>query len=376
MKVAIKKDYQQRKFVPPPIPYERPEKKELKKSEYVTMKLRSDPAEAESQTYELAVPYFRSGTPEEWLLFVRALQKVIVGQNITTGPNKYAMARRLLEGDALAKFNEVATERGNQTNDNFVLCLRDVMEHVFPKRAIAVQKRYMRRYMRKPRTVKTREYMARFVEMNEYLREFPGYEEGKELQADDIMDIAEFGVPATWQRQMVVHGFDPLDHTVAEFVEFCERMEYTETESDGKSNGQKAKTDPKEPNDGKSHAKSSAEASYKKKRKVRVDDEDEKYCEYHQVYGHSTGECKVVLAQAKKMRSNWEAKKGYGYQYPKKNEKSQKQELNSMVEDMVGRALKKSMSGKKRKSDKEVSFNIEEFEKLSVSDSDSGSDSE
>ena len=166
MKVAIKKDYQQHKFVPPPIPYERPEKKELKKSEYVMMKLRSDPAEAESQTYELAVPYFRSGMPEEWLLFVRAMQKVIVGQNITTGPNKYAMARRLLEGDALAKFNEVATERGNQTNDNFVLCLRDVTEHVFPKRAIAVQKRYMRRYMRKPRTVKTREYMARFVEMN------------------------------------------------------------------------------------------------------------------------------------------------------------------------------------------------------------------
>jgi len=31
-------------------------------------------------------------------------------------------------------------------------------------------------------------------------------------------------------------------------------------------------------------------------------------CEYHGVHGHSTGECKVVLAQAKKMRANWESR--------------------------------------------------------------------
>ena len=133
MKVVVKGNYQQRRFVPPPIPYERPEKKELKKSEYVMMKLRSDPAVAESQTYELAVPYFRSGTPEEWLLFKRALLKVIVRQNITTGPNKYAMVRCLLEGDALAKFNEKVLQRGNETNQNFDLVLHDVTEHVFPK---------------------------------------------------------------------------------------------------------------------------------------------------------------------------------------------------------------------------------------------------
>ena len=92
MKVVVKQSYQQRCFVPPPILYECLEKKELKKSKYVMMKLCSKPAEAESQMYELAVPYFHSGIPEEWLLFKQALMKVIIRQNITTSPNKYMMA--------------------------------------------------------------------------------------------------------------------------------------------------------------------------------------------------------------------------------------------------------------------------------------------
>ena len=60
----------------PPIPLERPAVKELKKQEYLTMKLRSDPADANSQTYDLTIQFFRTGTPEEWLLFQRDLHRV------------------------------------------------------------------------------------------------------------------------------------------------------------------------------------------------------------------------------------------------------------------------------------------------------------
>jgi hypothetical protein len=50
------------------------------------MKLRSDPAIADSQTYDLTLKYFCSGTPGEWLNFYRDLQKILVGQIIVTGP--------------------------------------------------------------------------------------------------------------------------------------------------------------------------------------------------------------------------------------------------------------------------------------------------
>ena len=57
------------------------------------------------QTYQRTIPFSRSGTPEQWLLVKKTLLKIIVGQNITQGPSKYSMARRVLEGDILARFD-------------------------------------------------------------------------------------------------------------------------------------------------------------------------------------------------------------------------------------------------------------------------------
>ena len=210
---------------PPPIPLERPEKVDLQKGDYLSLKLQSTPGDADSQTYELSIPYYGSGTPEQWLKFTRDLNRVLIGQSITTGPPKYAMARRLLEGDALAKFNERATANGNETNEHFVTTLREVTTHVFPKKALALQKRYMRRFMRKPRELKTRLYVARVTELNNYLKQFPPFADDQSIPQDELMDIFEFSMPATWQKQAIIQGFDIMQHTPNEFVEFCEHLE-------------------------------------------------------------------------------------------------------------------------------------------------------
>ena len=33
-----------------------------------------------------------------------------------------------------------------------------------------------------------------------------------------------------WQRTMILHNFDPLEHSVAEFVSFCKQMEQVENQ--------------------------------------------------------------------------------------------------------------------------------------------------
>ena len=87
---------QQRKvaknFVPPWIPFERPPRQELKKDQQLTVTLQLTPTNPTSQTYQMTIPFFRSGTPEQWLLVKKTLLKIIVGQNITQGPSKYSMA--------------------------------------------------------------------------------------------------------------------------------------------------------------------------------------------------------------------------------------------------------------------------------------------
>ena len=78
-------------LLPPAIPFDRPEIKDYAKNEVLSLKLRSNPMDNESQTYELTVPFFHSGTAEEWLTTKRAIKKIVTGQNITAGPAQYAM---------------------------------------------------------------------------------------------------------------------------------------------------------------------------------------------------------------------------------------------------------------------------------------------
>eukprot|EP00957_Ditylum_brightwellii_P001819 139974-Ditylum_brightwellii.AAC.2 len=43
------------------------------------------------------------------------------------------------------------------------------------------------------------------------------------LNADELLDIVEYRVPALWLREFTVQGFDPVDQVLQKFVEFCTR---------------------------------------------------------------------------------------------------------------------------------------------------------
>ena len=356
----------------PVIPLDRHPKSELKKHEVLTFKLRSQPNDPTSQTYELTVPYFSTGTPEQWLLFQRDLRRVLRGQNITDGPGSYSMIRRLLEGDALSVFNLAASNNGNETLANFNNCLRSVTTHVFPARALAIQRRYMRRFLRKPQSMRTRDFVARVNELDSYLELFPPFGQQQRQPEDVLKDIFEFGVPNRWQNYMTLQGFDPLEHTVSEFVEFCERLELTEDTINDK-NGPSAKTDSKSSSHGtKSSPKSSgAGATPNSNHKRKATD---KFCEYHQVYGHDTGECKVVLAQARKMRASWETAHGKYASHDNKRRKiaptatKPTQELNVLVEQALKRALTSAKSQKSKMTSNEEHLTVDDFELLQLSD--------
>ena len=80
----------------------------------------------------MPIPYFSTGTPEEWLRFVRNVSKVFVGQNLTTGPQQYACIRRLLDGNSLAVFELSAADLGNPTVLNAEVISKDLRDQLFP----------------------------------------------------------------------------------------------------------------------------------------------------------------------------------------------------------------------------------------------------
>ena len=61
-----------KRIAAPPISIKYPGIKHLAKDEVVNFKLRSQPAKASSPVHKLAVAFFKSGTPEEYLKFCGA----------------------------------------------------------------------------------------------------------------------------------------------------------------------------------------------------------------------------------------------------------------------------------------------------------------
>ena len=377
-------------FLPPPIPLERPTNKVLQKDEYLVMKLRSVPNKSNSPVYELNVPYFKDGTPEEWMKFLINFKKIIIGQDLSTGPTQFAMARRLLMGETLTEFNKkveelkveateaadegvAITDRTVETIDNLDVCFKAVTSIVLPPKALQTQKRYMRRVLRKPQGMKIREYFGRYLELNEYLKEFPPFNgASQKLPSDEVLEHAEFAIPNSWQRQMVLHGFNTISRSINEFIEFCERLEVSESIFDSAHRkSQKTNTQTStngtipQGRDGKSNGRTSGH-----KRKAT-----NYFCLYHKENAtHNTDQCKVLKAQADRMSA--QLGRG-GSSYKGKNDKfksdskSNSKDFQSFAAEVVEQVVKK-MKKSEDKNRENYSFN--KFREMSVSSNDSSTE--
>ena len=92
------------------------------------------------------------------------LLKTLDGQSISTGPQRYTFTARLLTDDAKAIFNQAALDISMFTNNNFNKVLLEMTKHVFPAYAFEEQKRYLRRHLIKPRSMKMHSFISRLQE--------------------------------------------------------------------------------------------------------------------------------------------------------------------------------------------------------------------
>ena len=362
-----------KRIIVPSIPFERPEPKKYSKENTVVFKNRSNPGDVDSTTYDVTVPIFKEGTTEELIDWKKKVDQVLVGQNITTGPQKYALMHRVLDGDALAAFNNAATQLGNETNPNFTQAYQRLVEHVVPRRALATQKRYLRHFVRKNKYTSMHDFMSCLVEINDKLAFYPPFGANQSLAEDELMDIAEFATPHNWQHTMVMHDFDPMAHTPNELIEFCECLEFAEPPVEEQKPSAASKN-----NNGKVSTK---------KTSTNKRERQEFYCEYHGANKtHDTAQCKVILDQVKRMKGAYEThRKKFSWNKKEDDEKKKclekrREEIKAMIEWEV----KDTIAGKKRKPNPEENLNIEqeydvldEFEDMiSLSDNDNNDEKE
>ena len=123
--------------------------------------LKSNPANEHSKTYSFQIKLVSHATPEEILKFIDNFNMIVRGQNITMAEDKFGMMRNLLREDCLRVFEQGAVEAGEVSDQSFLTCVHKLVTYCFPKNALAIQKRYMRRFLRKPRDMKIREFYVR-----------------------------------------------------------------------------------------------------------------------------------------------------------------------------------------------------------------------
>jgi len=213
--------------------------------------------------------------------------------------------------------------------------LNEVVKNLLPNKTLQRVKRHLRREARKPIDVGAKQHIMHVYRINteEIARCPPAFDDTQCLTPDEIIDILLFGTPKSWQREMDRQGFDPLTSTVAQAVEFMERIEMSE-DFDG---NKKVAAVTKKGNNNKN-----------KSNKGNSGADGSKCCMLHgNNNAHDTSECKTLMAQAKKLKGNNGAnQKGKGGNKSWKNKakddtNDSKKELAALIEKAT-EVIKKS----------------------------------
>ena len=70
--------------------------------------------------------------------------------------------------------------------------------------------------------MKMRTYYTWYQELNRYLEDFPPFEQDQLLPDDKVKEHIEFAIPNSWQKQMILQGFNAVTKTIEEIIELCE----------------------------------------------------------------------------------------------------------------------------------------------------------
>ena len=387
MKVAVPKDGNTKRAVNVLPLDEEPDVYKLDKTNSVSFVLRTVPTDANSPTYKYLVRVLQGDeSPRQILRWYTDVEKVCTGLNATTLEAKRPIQEACMRPGPLSNYHAAlnvrakmtynaalqaaeATDRtAGNTNasdtvkqrgedyyrhvDHLKNGLQNVVTQAMPRKVLAKAKRDMRRYMRKPPNMKVRKYYAALQRINdEELPILPPFKRHQSLTPDEVTDIILFGTPKSWQVEMERQGFDPLEHTIIDVVDFMENLEAAEEHSYQKVEGDKKGSKKSSQSDKKPAAKRKAEF----------------YCEHHgQNTTHDTQDC-IVLKRRKQEAASGKKKSFPNKTWVRKADEStsfSKKELAAFVKKTVKQAVANDAHA------------IEKGEKKRSLDSDSDDDDE
>jgi hypothetical protein len=212
---------------PPPIPFVSKVKNmdnvdgpDADKSEWIKLDFLMDPdnpALGSKESRQFAIFKDGYGVQEDWIKWVMAFWEIENLIPMKEPANKTRMFRTLLKGQALSYFEHhlgsrlEAEDSDVPDNELIALILRDVSLEYIPKRAICVQKYYMRqqRGLNMGLNTSVQQFVESLNDLNRYLLYFPE-ENPKQLDQNEIIEILDQAKAPEWHEAMVNANIDIL----------------------------------------------------------------------------------------------------------------------------------------------------------------------
>ena len=362
----------------------------LTKENSIGLSLSTNPADDNAPKFKLQARILDGSEDVRSVLeWSKNLPRIFEGLNLNgngDGPNQVNMIRNLLAGTARTLFDTELTtaqtaertcradaanagaraairnqdvDHDDNTSPEVVrTAYRAMIRNILPRKILARVKRSLRREMRKPKDMKIRTYLQHIRRINstEIPLLPPNYNAAQSLGNDELIDIVLFGTPNTWQKEMDRQGFDPMDSTLPQVVDFMERIELSE-DFDGTNPTKVGKS--KDKSKGKGNQKSTTSSN----------GGGRKYCMYHGMCNHDTEDCTVIKSLAKAKKAKTETPNGHANHSNKtwkrngeNGSKSSQKELAAFIQKAVKKGVQKELSSNKRKASEELDLNALEEE--------------
>jgi hypothetical protein len=337
------------------------------------LKQRAGSTGTNAPTYKMYVHRFQEGTVQEWIKFRENLEEIWTQNSVENPKDRMATVRAILRGESLTCFNakmqDIATESiatettTSATNVDVMTGIHAVAETVFPHRALAHQKRWMLRGLKKPKELSFRKTAVALGRLNNSLPLFPNASTADKFTDEEIVEILEWAIPQHWRSKFDLDGYVPTDFLKPRLVTECEILERSESQKSSQTGLNTKKTKDQ------AHKKGNV-SKYKKDNSS--DKKQKFYCTEHGANPtHNTESCYVLKSKAKKNDSATMTKKSFRREINLLSAKRPKKKVLEMYaavlkEERAKTTKPKPKASKARKHKKKV-----EFESSSSSESES-----
>ena len=259
--------------------------------------VRTVPADPNSMTFTRGFKVLNQPKrPIEVLRIKKLAEDGIFGNHLTTGVQRYAFWRSLLDGTAVASFEKHTHDTGNETNDNLKTVVNKWLADLLPQKILSNHQEYLRNQLEKPFDLPTKRFFSIVEELNGYNKELPpNFDADQKIKDGELCEHIVKALPKEQREILRTNGIEPRTATNEQIISNAERVEdndyvYYDWDSESKA------SDDEKPKQNSSKKKGSSKQKASKKQQ-----HDEFWCELHgKNPTRNTEQCRQLKSQEHK----------------------------------------------------------------------------